>query len=405
MRPRRESNSGDGPASARHAVSTLSCLGGAGQFGLAAARMPADRHDVARLVIAGRSFERCAAATARLGAKAEPRALDVDDAHALQEAMLGVEAVVTTLPCGPGRQERVIRAAVAAGVHVFDLNGERPSPEVDSAARRAGVRVVTHVGSNPGVLDLAVRRAREALDHTVGVTTVVQAPQLLDAWDDLFERYVPLPDGGGRARARRTPGCDRRRRSRGERRVRTRSTPRLAPGPAPGRHRSTRRTQPPAAAHGLRHGARTGVRRGDSRGGRRRRSGNGSDRGVRGRGGAEGIRTPDLLNAIQTRSQLRHSPRSAASRGKGYSTDAAQSMSRKRDADAPDALPPARVSVDRRPSHWLRGGTAAAPSQRCRPGVRSRASRRPSATSRLRRRWVRARSSPWSSRSPGRAAW
>src|SRR5690554_4271503 len=26
------------------------------------------------------------------------------------------------------------------------------------------------------------------------------------------------------------------------------------------------------------------------------------------RGGAEGIRTPDLLNAIQTRSQLRHSP-------------------------------------------------------------------------------------------------
>ena len=25
-------------------------------------------------------------------------------------------------------------------------------------------------------------------------------------------------------------------------------------------------------------------------------------------GGAEGIRTPDLLNAIQTRSQLRHSP-------------------------------------------------------------------------------------------------
>ena len=27
-------------------------------------------------------------------------------------------------------------------------------------------------------------------------------------------------------------------------------------------------------------------------------------------GGAEGTRTPDLLNAIQTRSQLRHSPRS-----------------------------------------------------------------------------------------------
>jgi hypothetical protein len=26
-------------------------------------------------------------------------------------------------------------------------------------------------------------------------------------------------------------------------------------------------------------------------------------------GGAEGTRTPDLLNAIQTRSQLRHSPR------------------------------------------------------------------------------------------------
>jgi hypothetical protein len=27
--------------------------------------------------------------------------------------------------------------------------------------------------------------------------------------------------------------------------------------------------------------------------------------------GAEGIRTPDLLNAIQTRSQLRHSPTSS----------------------------------------------------------------------------------------------
>ena len=38
-------------------------------------------------------------------------------------------------------------------------------------------------------------------------------------------------------------------------------------------------------------------------------------------GGAEGIRTPDLLNAIQTRSQLRHSPTSGTlSRGQalGY---------------------------------------------------------------------------------------
>src|SRR5689334_16436169 len=65
-------------------------------------------------------------------------------------------------------------------------------------------------------------------------------------------------------------------------------------------------------------------------------------------GGAEGIRTPDLLNAIETRSQLRHSPRVS-----GPPKLAAHSSTV---SGAPDAAPERVQSVCRLPPSRLAAG-------------------------------------------------
>ena len=67
-------------------------------------------------------------------------------------------------------------------------------------------------------------------------------------------------------------------------------------------------------------------------------------------GGAEGIRTPDLLNAIQTRSQLRHSPRHSQqmSERKFTATRAGVSTSAdvKKKAGSPDGSRPVSSELE-----------------------------------------------------------
>lgn len=176
-------------------MNTVVCLGGYGQFGLETARLLAERDDVERIVLAGRSLEMARAAAVSIGPKAVGRQVDVDDPSALQEAVRGASLVVTALWDAAKRQDPIIRAAAAAGAHYVDLSGRRPSEDVDRAVREAGVVAVTGAGSSPGLTNMMGRAAADGLEEVEAVLGVMVWPCVLDAWQDLFTAYVPLPGG------------------------------------------------------------------------------------------------------------------------------------------------------------------------------------------------------------------
>lgn len=177
---------------------TVLSLGGTGQFGLATARHLAADPVVDRVIIAGRDLAKAQAAAATLGPKGFARQVDADDDASLAAAMEGVSVVLSTLWPAEGRAARVMRAAVAAGAHYVDLRDEAPDADLDAAARRAGVALLTHVGADPGVTDVCERHLLEGLDEPMALVEMRHWPRLLDCWTDLFGTYVELP--GGRRR-------------------------------------------------------------------------------------------------------------------------------------------------------------------------------------------------------------
>ncbi len=179
-------------------MSTIVCLGGYGQFGLTTARLLAERPEVERVVVAGRSLAKAQAAAERLGPKARGEHVDVDDPTSLADAVRDATVVVSTLWEPAKRQDPIIRAAAAAGAHYIDLSGRAPSEETDRAARQAGITAVTGAGAAPGLTNLMGTSAADALDEVEGLLSVFTWPQALDAWSDLFEAYIPLPGGSQR---------------------------------------------------------------------------------------------------------------------------------------------------------------------------------------------------------------
>lgn len=176
-------------------MSTVVCLGGYGQFGFTAARFLAERPDVDRIVLAGRSPEKARAAAARLGPKATGLQVDVDDPASLEAGLRGASVVAATLWRANERQDPIIRAAAAAGAHYVDLSGRAPDDDVGRTAGAAGIAAITGAGSSPGVTNLVARTAAHALDDVEGLLTVMVWPRLLDAWEDLYDAYIALPGG------------------------------------------------------------------------------------------------------------------------------------------------------------------------------------------------------------------
>jgi saccharopine dehydrogenase-like NADP-dependent oxidoreductase len=142
----------------------LGC-GGMGRY----AATTAARHDfVHELVVA--DLDRAAAETfaATLGAKARGDAVDVRDDGSLARLFAGADAVLNTV--GPFFRlgPPVLRAAIAAGVHYFDINDDWESTEamlaMDAQARDAGVTAVIGMGASPGISNLLACLAMRELD-------------------------------------------------------------------------------------------------------------------------------------------------------------------------------------------------------------------------------------------------
>ncbi len=185
-------------------------LGGAGAVCSETTRDLAAHSSFDEIVVAEGNLAAAEALVAELGGgRLRARQFDADDDGALPGLFSGFDVVVNGLPY---RYDlAVTRACVAAGVSGLDLSTEEDQFDFDRAARAAGVVFVPGVGATPGVTNLLVARAAEALDSIevieiafAAFRCLAPAPGLLRTtlWefnpDEPARQRVYFEDGGMR---------------------------------------------------------------------------------------------------------------------------------------------------------------------------------------------------------------
>jgi lysine 6-dehydrogenase len=150
---------------------------GAGRQGTAAAYDLARFGDAARVILADRDPEIAVHSAERVNrlsgtTLAVPLSLDVSDQRAVEEAVRGMDVVLSAVPYYFNLP--ITRAAVAAGAHTCDLGGNTEVTQSQMAlgeeARLAGVSIVPDCGMGPGlvntlgayVIELLEQRSAEA---------------------------------------------------------------------------------------------------------------------------------------------------------------------------------------------------------------------------------------------------
>lgn len=147
-------------------------LGGVGMVGQAVVRSLIGQEEVEKVRIGdivtdrGRLHEKL-----RSSEKLELLEVDVNDHQALLRAMEGVDVVVNC--AGPFFRTgpKVARAAIEAKVNYLDICDDYEvidflfTPEIDEAAKRAGITVLTGMGSDPGTNNLIAKYYADRLDR------------------------------------------------------------------------------------------------------------------------------------------------------------------------------------------------------------------------------------------------
>ncbi len=151
-------------------------LGGAGAVGIAVARDLLRNPLLEEVVLADVKEDAARKAAASL---ADPRArwerVDADDPASLAKLM--ERGFVLANCIGPHYRyaRRIAEAAIEAGCSLCDICDDYDAAEavlgLDAAARRAGVAVVTCLGTSPGVTSMLARRGADQLDKTSEIHT------------------------------------------------------------------------------------------------------------------------------------------------------------------------------------------------------------------------------------------
>ena len=142
---------------------------GAGGMGRYAARTAASLDFVSELVVADLDLAAASRFAEDLGPKARATGIDVTDPSGLVRLLSGAGAVLNTV--GPFFRlgPPVLRAAIRAGCHYFDINDDWESTEamlaMDGEARARGVTAVIGMGASPGISNLLAATAMRELDE------------------------------------------------------------------------------------------------------------------------------------------------------------------------------------------------------------------------------------------------
>ncbi|HVR38984.1 MAG TPA: saccharopine dehydrogenase C-terminal domain-containing protein [Thermoanaerobaculia bacterium] len=134
---------------------------GAGRMGLGAAHDLAAQSDVTEVTIADADGAKARDVAARTGAKGRAVTLDAKDDAAVVALMRGHGAAISCV--NYWLNERLARAAIAAGTNFCDLGGNNDVVDaelaLDAEARAAGVNVIPDCGLAPGMVAVLVAHA------------------------------------------------------------------------------------------------------------------------------------------------------------------------------------------------------------------------------------------------------
>jgi saccharopine dehydrogenase-like NADP-dependent oxidoreductase len=143
-------------------------LGGAGDMASRAVRELADQEEVTNLTVADYNQDAAERLAANLGDKVRAAWVDANDHNALVSVIAGHDAAA----CGIGPfyqyEAKAARASIEAGVPYVslcdDYDGTQAVLELDSAAKEAGVTVLTGLGWTPGLSNVLARKASSGFD-------------------------------------------------------------------------------------------------------------------------------------------------------------------------------------------------------------------------------------------------
>jgi saccharopine dehydrogenase (NAD+, L-lysine-forming) len=142
-------------------------LGGTGSMGQAAARDLMKQEQVKKVITdPSRLYDKL-----RTSEKVSLSRIDVNDNEGLVKAMKDVDVVINC--AGPFHKTGVTvsRAAIEAKVNYLDISDEYKTfvnlcvPEIDNAAKEAGITILTGMGSDPGTNNLIAKHHADQLDR------------------------------------------------------------------------------------------------------------------------------------------------------------------------------------------------------------------------------------------------
>lgn len=145
---------------------------GSGRQGTAAAYDLARFGGAAKIVMADADEHTALEASERVNRLAgcnlaHPLRLDVTDSTELENALQGVNSVLSAVPYYFNLA--ITRAAIQAGAHLCDMGGNtaivRQQFELDQAARQAGISVIPDCGMGPGLINTMGAFAIQLLDE------------------------------------------------------------------------------------------------------------------------------------------------------------------------------------------------------------------------------------------------
>jgi len=167
-------------------------LGGAGDMGSRAVEALAQAPDVEQITIADKEIGSARALAERLNGpktKVDAKWVDAADHRGLVEAMRGYTLVASTL--GPFYlfEAKLVAAAIEARVHYASicddwLAAEQVLHRFDERARREQVKILSGLGTSPGISNVGIRFLASKMDK----------PERADVYV-----YMPLDGGGGPA--------------------------------------------------------------------------------------------------------------------------------------------------------------------------------------------------------------
>ena len=144
-------------------------LGATGMMGRRAAEAFARSPEVSRLTLTGRNLAKVQALAEELGGPTQAVEVDARDHHKLVESIQGHDIAAGSIGPFYLYEAPIAKAAIEAGAHYVSICDDHDATldvfELDDAAKKHGVTVLTGAGWTPGLTNLMAKKGAGLLDE------------------------------------------------------------------------------------------------------------------------------------------------------------------------------------------------------------------------------------------------